>query len=338
MSTPPNGNIIYRHKIQIQNDRKVTQPIRDTFLFVKKYITLKSENKKQCYIKCWKCPPRSAMHTFTLFLMFDATRWRRFCVTETVHQTRYCRFVWHRRIGKCIPKLILASQVKTRFQVVFDNEHSLHLWKRHSCISTVERHLTNWHTQVTTWRDLRGLLYNHNDIVCLLIQSNCTELQPSIHIFNMGCVTFWSPCIFVAYMAPTDMYYESKQRDVYQRKFVFLVTKHKIIEPVTLLLLVHFPAINFSTAILNIPPSIHAHCGWATNMWRTRINAAVFIHSLLFSAEYKADIIIDKKNGKMHPWDDKGALKLKLWSNWLLWWSVALQPRPGPGLPLRVSL
>jgi hypothetical protein len=28
---------------------------------------------------------------------------------ETVHQTIYCRFVWHRRIGKCIPKLILAS-------------------------------------------------------------------------------------------------------------------------------------------------------------------------------------------------------------------------------------
>jgi hypothetical protein len=24
---------------------------------------------------CWKCPPRSAMHAFTLFLMFDATRW-----------------------------------------------------------------------------------------------------------------------------------------------------------------------------------------------------------------------------------------------------------------------
>jgi hypothetical protein len=31
------------------------------------------------------------------------------CVTETVHQTRYCRFVWRRRIRKSIPKLILAS-------------------------------------------------------------------------------------------------------------------------------------------------------------------------------------------------------------------------------------
>jgi hypothetical protein len=31
------------------------------------------------------------------------------CVAETVHQTRYCRFVWHGKIGKCVPKLILAS-------------------------------------------------------------------------------------------------------------------------------------------------------------------------------------------------------------------------------------
>jgi hypothetical protein len=49
------------------------------------------------------------------------------CVTETIHQMRYCRFVWHRRIGKCVPKLILASKVRTRCQVVFDNEYLLHL-------------------------------------------------------------------------------------------------------------------------------------------------------------------------------------------------------------------
>jgi nitrate reductase beta subunit len=30
------------------------------------------------------------------------------CVMETVHQTRYCRFVWHSRIGKCIPNAILT--------------------------------------------------------------------------------------------------------------------------------------------------------------------------------------------------------------------------------------
>jgi hypothetical protein len=73
---------------------------------------------------------------------------------------------------------------------VFDNEHSLHLWKRHPCTSTVERQLTDWREQVTTWRDLSGLLYSHSDIVRLLIQSNCIELY-----FNMGCVTFRSLCI-----------------------------------------------------------------------------------------------------------------------------------------------
>jgi hypothetical protein len=103
-------------------------------------------------------------------------------LTHTVHQTRYCRFVWHRKIGKCIPKLILESWVRTRCQVVFDNEHSLHLRIGHPCTSTVERQLTDWRGQVTTWRDLRGLLYSHSDIVCLLIQSNCTELQSSINI------------------------------------------------------------------------------------------------------------------------------------------------------------
>jgi hypothetical protein len=65
---------------------------------------------------------------------------------------------------------------------VFNNEHSLHLWKRHPCISTVWRQLTDWREQVTTWRDLRGLLYSHSDIVCLLMQSNCIELQQSINI------------------------------------------------------------------------------------------------------------------------------------------------------------
>jgi hypothetical protein len=104
------------------------------------------------------------------------------CVAETVHQTRYCLFVWHRRIGKCIPKLILARKVRTRCQVVFDNEHSLHLWKRHACTSAVWRQMTDWREQVTTWRHLRGLLYSHSDIVRLLIKSNCIELQPSVNI------------------------------------------------------------------------------------------------------------------------------------------------------------
>jgi hypothetical protein len=123
------------------------------------------------------------MHAFTLFLTFDAIQWRISAVTETVHHTRWCRFVWYRRIGKCIPKLILASEVRTRCQAVFDNERSLHLWKIHPCTSTVERQLTDWREQVTTWRDLRGLLYSHSDILCLLILPNYAELQPSINIW-----------------------------------------------------------------------------------------------------------------------------------------------------------
>jgi hypothetical protein len=65
---------------------------------------------------------------------------------------------------------------------VLANEHSLNLWKRHPCTSTVWRQLTDWCEQVTTWRDMRGLLKSHSDIVCLSIQSNCIELQPPINI------------------------------------------------------------------------------------------------------------------------------------------------------------
>jgi hypothetical protein len=75
---------------------------------------------------------------------------------------------------------------------VFDNEHSLHLWKWHPCTSTVERQLTDWREQVT-WRDLRGLFYSHSDIVCLLIHSNCIELQPSINIFRWVAWLFDHP-------------------------------------------------------------------------------------------------------------------------------------------------
>jgi hypothetical protein len=44
------------------------------------------------------------------------------------------------------------------------------------------RQLTEWCEKVTTWRDLSGLLYKHSDVVCLLIQSSCIELQLSINI------------------------------------------------------------------------------------------------------------------------------------------------------------
>lgn len=48
------------------------------------------------------------------------------CVTETVHQMRYCQFVWHRGIRKFIFELILASEGRIRYYVSLDNEDSLH--------------------------------------------------------------------------------------------------------------------------------------------------------------------------------------------------------------------
>jgi hypothetical protein len=57
-------------KSKLQGNRKVTQPIPDT------KSKLHWTQKKKSNIKCWKCPPRSVMHAFTLFLMFEAARWR----------------------------------------------------------------------------------------------------------------------------------------------------------------------------------------------------------------------------------------------------------------------
>jgi hypothetical protein len=51
---------------------------------------MKSENKKQYYIKCWKCPLHSAMRAFNLFLTLDATRWRVSAVTFEMHSLLFC--------------------------------------------------------------------------------------------------------------------------------------------------------------------------------------------------------------------------------------------------------
>jgi hypothetical protein len=163
--------------VYIRGDRKFVQPIPDTCSICRNLNYI--EIRRRCCIKCWKCSPCSAIPAFTLFLMFDVTRWRVSAVTV---------FVWHSTIGKCIPKLILASWVRTRCQVVFDNEHTLHLWKN-PCTSTVERKLTVWREQVTTWRDRRRLLCSHSDIVF----NNPIELYWIATIyryFNMRCVTF----------------------------------------------------------------------------------------------------------------------------------------------------
>jgi hypothetical protein len=73
---------------------------------------------------------------------------------------------------------------------VFGTEHTLRLWKRHSCTSTVWRQLTDWPEQVRTWSDLRRLLYSGSDIMCLLIEFNCNHK----YVFNMGFVNFRPSC------------------------------------------------------------------------------------------------------------------------------------------------
>lgn len=30
------------------------------------------------------------------------------CVNDMIQKTTYCLFVWHRRIGKCVPKLVIT--------------------------------------------------------------------------------------------------------------------------------------------------------------------------------------------------------------------------------------
>jgi hypothetical protein len=107
------------------------------------------------------------------------------CVTEMGHMTRYCRPVWHRRIEKRVPELTVASWVRKTCQTLFDDEASLHLWKRHPWLWTVWRKLTDWREQVATWRDKLGPLYSHGDAVCLLIQLNCFAFQTKIYILTV---------------------------------------------------------------------------------------------------------------------------------------------------------
>jgi hypothetical protein len=134
-----------------------------------------------------------------LVLIFNATQWRVFAVMETVRQTRCLA----QEIWEMYPWTHSASEVRICCHVVYDNIHSLHLWKRHPCTSPVWRQLMDWCRQVTTWYDLRGLLCGCSSIACLLIQSKCIELQPSVNIliwvmwlFNYPVVPIFSRVLY----------------------------------------------------------------------------------------------------------------------------------------------
>jgi hypothetical protein len=70
---------------------------------------------------------------------------------------------------------------------VLNNEHTLHLCKRHPCTWPVWR-LTEWGERVAAWRDLRGLLYSHSGTVCVCVLIQLywvvTEFQPSVIILK----------------------------------------------------------------------------------------------------------------------------------------------------------
>jgi hypothetical protein len=74
--------------------------------------------------------------------------------------------------------------------VDFDNKHALHLCKRHPCTLTFERQPTDWREQVTTWRDLRGLLYSHSDVCVFIKLAGLYWTAKSQYIFYYGLRDF----------------------------------------------------------------------------------------------------------------------------------------------------
>jgi hypothetical protein len=83
--------------VLIITDREVTQPLPDTSSIFQKtnYTEIRKQKNNVIYSFGNVHRGQRCMHSLSSLCS---------CVTETVHQTRYCRFVWHKRIAKCIPK------------------------------------------------------------------------------------------------------------------------------------------------------------------------------------------------------------------------------------------
>jgi hypothetical protein len=105
----------------------------------------------------------------------------RFLCDETVHERRYCWFVWRRGAEKRISKLILESERRTRCQVVSDSNSWCVLKKKVLSSGLFE---DNWLTEMSRLQyDVTCLGFCVvRAILCLLIQSNWIEMQPSISI------------------------------------------------------------------------------------------------------------------------------------------------------------
>jgi hypothetical protein len=164
---------------------------------------LKSENEKQCYIKCWKCPPCSVLslntegqpeHFLSCTLPMSWTWFTRWDIVSLFGTGE---------LGNVSLNPFWQSK----------NEMPGSVWqwtlvalvrKKHPCTSTIERHMMDWHKQVTTWRALMGSCIVN--VVCLLIESNCIELQPSINIL-----------ICVVWLFDHSVYY-------FHKKSIFLIS------------------------------------------------------------------------------------------------------------------
>jgi hypothetical protein len=133
------------------------------------------------------------MHGFTLFLILDATRWRVSEVTATVKSEELLSICLYKRIGKCILTLILASEVRTRCQVVFNNEHSLHLWQRYRrCTSTKDNRRT-W--AIRLQHGMTSMSSVQSERFCML--TNPIRLYWIAIVskyFNLGCAIYRSLC------------------------------------------------------------------------------------------------------------------------------------------------
>jgi hypothetical protein len=122
----------------IQSGRKVKQPISDTFYLSKNKLHW-NKNTKKSYIRVRNVHRvQRCMHSLFSFVWCKLLKSS--CVMETVHQTRYCRFVWHRRIGKCIPKTHSGKLSKNEMP------RSVRQWTLVALLKKTSLHFDCWKT------------------------------------------------------------------------------------------------------------------------------------------------------------------------------------------------
>jgi hypothetical protein len=96
--------------LHMQCDWKVTQLIPDICSVCQKINYIEIRKQKTMLYDLFETSTAfsdACIHSFPhVWCNWTISVLHACCVTETVHQTRYCRFFWPRRIGKCTSKLI----------------------------------------------------------------------------------------------------------------------------------------------------------------------------------------------------------------------------------------